>query len=261
MKRRDDDDLISRETLVTWLRDNGPHLSAGLFAADAMNYGKAVADLETASTALLHFDVMDGVFCPQMTAGSGLVKAIKTSMLKDVHLMVADPLLHIPQMLTAGSDIVHVHAETMPHLHRALVALDCAVPGSERKVIRAVALNPGSPVELLKPVLHQIEMATFLAVDPGWSGGAPDAALAAKIADFRAMAAERGCDPLICIDGGITPATYADAVAMAPDIIVSGSAIFKKGRTIDENLNLLRGYTKGHYCPGKSGLSAKRPAV
>jgi ribulose-phosphate 3-epimerase len=213
-----------------------------------MAYGAAIKSLEEAGVALLHFDVMDGVFCPLMTAGAGLVKAADTTMLKDVHLMVSDPLTQIPAHLLAGADIVHVHAEGMTHLHRALVALDVPVAPSDkngnpsgRKVIRSVALNPATPVQYLKPVLGKLEMVTFVAVDPGWGGGGPDKALASKIADLRAMAQEQNVDPLIAIDGGINARTYPVARDMGAHIIVSGSAVFAAGSSIASNLEKLSG--------------------
>ncbi len=234
------DDLASRETLIAWLRAGSPRLSVGLLAANAMAYGAAIDDLEAAQVALLHFDVMDHVFCPQMTAGAGLVKAAETAMLKDVHLMVSNPLDHIEEVVAAGADIVHIHAEGMTHLHRALVALDRPVQGSEdRKVLRSVALNPGSSIELLRPVLTKLEMVTLLAVDPGWGGGAPDDVLAGKLEAVRAMAKEAGVDPLICIDGGISAQTYSKAASMKPDIIVSGSAVFKAGQSVAENIAMM----------------------
>ena len=237
-------DLASRETLVQWLRTDGPHISVGLMAANPMAYGAAISELEEAGVSLLHFDIMDGVFCPQMTSGPGLVKASKTKMLKDVHLMVADPLAQIPAHLAAGADIVHVHAEGMTHLHRALVALDGPVAGCEsgRKVVRSVALNPGTPVAILKPVLRLLEMVTLIAVDPGWPGGAPDQVIADKIAELKAMAKEQGVDPLIAIDGGINASTFSIARDMGADIIVSGSATFKAGATLKQNLDAM---TKG----------------
>lgn len=234
-------DLATRETLKAALRQSAPHLSVGLMAADAMAYGAAITDLEEAGTALVHFDLMDGVFCPTFTAGPPLVAATRTGMLKDVHLMVADPLAVIPAVLKAGADIVHVHPEGCDHLHRALVMLDVEVAGKAgRKVLRAVALNPATPVDLLAPVLHMVDMVTLLAVDPGWSGGAPDAALGRKIERLRVLSAEAGADPLIAIDGGITEATIGIAAAFGPDIIVSGSAVFKAGASIADNLAALR---------------------
>ena len=231
-------DLATRESLISWLRANAPHISVGLMAADAMAYGEAIRDLEDAAVSLLHFDIMDGVFCPQMTAGPGLVKAAKTTMLKDVHLMVSDPLAQIPAHLAAGADIVHVHAEGMIHLHRALMALDTVVVGanSDRKVIRSVALNPGTPVHILKPLLRKLEMVTFVAVDPGWGGGGPDKALEGQINDLRQMARDQGVEPLIAIDGGINAKTFPIARRMGADIIVSGSATFKSDATVADNI-------------------------
>ncbi len=234
-------DLATRDALKAFLRRVAPSLSVGLLAADAMAYGAAIEELETAGNLLLHFDVMDGVFCPGFTAGPPLVAASKTKMLKDVHLMVADPLTVIPATLKAGADIVHVHPEGLAHLHRALATLDVDVaeqPG--RRVLRAVALNPATPVDILSPVLHAIDMVTLLAVDPGWSGGAPDAALGRKVGRLRQLAAEAGVDPLIAIDGGITAATISIAAGFRPDMIVSGSAVFKTGASIADNLSGLR---------------------
>lgn len=235
------DDLATRDALKAYLRRAAPSLSVGLLAADAMAYGVAINELEAAGNALLHFDVMDGVFCPGFTAGPPLVAATKTNMLKDVHLMVADPISVIAAVLKAGADIVHVHPEGLLHLHRALVMLDVDVAGrSGRRVLRAVALNPATPVDVLAPVIHAIDMVTLLAVDPGWSGGAPDAALGRKVERLRRLASEAGADPLIAIDGGITEATIGLASSFRPDIIVSGSAIFKAGASIADNLEGLR---------------------
>ncbi len=235
------DDLATRDTLKAFLRRVAPSLSVGLLAADAMAYGAAIADLEAANNALLHFDVMDGVFCPGFTVGPPLVAASRTKMLKDVHLMVADPIAIIPAVLKAGADIIHVHPEGLAHLHRALAMLDDDVAGRPgRRVLRAVALNPATPVDLVAPVLHEIDMVTLLAVDPGWSGGAPDAALARKVERLRRLAAETGVDPLIAIDGGITEATIGIAAGFRPDVIVSGSAVFNAGASIAGNLGRLR---------------------
>lgn len=234
-------DLQTRATLKATLRRAAPNLSVGLMAADAMAYGAAVAGLEAAGAALLHFDLMDGVFCPAFTAGPPLVAAVRTALLKDVHLMVADPLAVIPAVLKAGADVVHIHPEGLLHLHRALVMLDADVAGRPgRKVLRAVALNPATPVDVLAPVLGEVDMVTLLAVDPGWSGGGPDAALGRKVERLRALSADIGVDPLIAVDGGITEATIGLAAAVRPDIIVSGSAVFKAGAGIAGNLAALR---------------------
>lgn len=231
------DDLASREALKAFLRRVAPSLSVGLLAADAMAYGAAIAELEAAGNVLLHFDVMDGVFCPGFTAGPPLIAASKTKMLKDVHLMVDDPLAIIPAALKAGADIVHVHPEGLAHLHRALAMLDVDVAGRPgRRLLRAVALNPATPVDVVAPVLHEIDMVTLLAVDPGWSGGAPDAALGRKVAQLRQIAAGIGADPLVAIDGGITEATIPVAAGFKPDIIVSGSAVFKASASVADNL-------------------------
>lgn len=235
------EDLASRTALKACLRRSAPTLSVGLLAADAMAYGAAIAALEAAGNALLHFDVMDGVFCPGFTAGPALIAASRTRMLKDVHLMVADPIAVIPAVLKAGADIVHIHPEGLVHLHRALAMLDAEVAGQTgRRVLRAVALNPATPVETVVPVLDAVDMVTLLAVDPGWSGGAPDAALGRKIAQLRQLAAANGADPLIAIDGGITEATIPVAAGFGPQVIVSGSAVFKAGASIADNLDGLR---------------------
>ena len=228
-----------RAVLRAWIRANAPHVCAGIAAADAMNYGQAVAAMEDAGLDFLHFDIMDGVFCPQLTFGPGLVKSMRTRMLKDVHLMVADPLSHLESFITAGADILHVHAENQPHLHRVLSAMDTFA--AQRPVLRGVAINPGTPVACLNAVLPIADLITVLAVDPGWSSTLAEEALTAKLAELRRLCAETGCDPLICIDGGITPATYPKAAALKPDLVVSGSALFRQGASVAENLSILRG--------------------
>ena len=137
-----------------------PTISVGLLTADLMSLGSELALLDQADVKLAHFDVMDGCFTPMMTVGPPFVKGAKTPLLKDVHLMVSDPLEKVDDYVSAGADVVTVHAESTLHIHRVLQKLGAMsnANDSERGLIRGVALNPGTPLGVLEPLLEEVEL-------------------------------------------------------------------------------------------------------
>jgi ribulose-phosphate 3-epimerase len=211
------------------LRALCPTVSVGVLPADLMNLGSELAMLERAGVGVIHVDVMDGVFCPQMTVGSSYVRGLRTPLLKDVHLMVHEPLDRLAEYVAAGADIVTVHVEAAVHIHRVLQRLGTMEHGAEpgRGIVRGLALNPGTPLEwLTPPLLDEVEMVSLLAVDPGWSGQKFAAATLPRMAWVKEMIAASGRDILVCVDGGITRDNIAEVAAAGADLIAAGSAVF-----------------------------------
>jgi ribulose-phosphate 3-epimerase len=182
-----------------------------------------------------HVDVMDGMFCPQLTVGPSFIKAVaSTGVPVDAHLMVEDPLRMLPEVVNAGAGIVTVHAESGRHPHRALQELTWLSAGT-RPVIRGYAINPGTPVQAIEPVLDLIDLVLVLAVNPGWSGQAPAANTARRIAAAREICRAADHPVLVGVDGGVTLANAADVASWGADLVVSGSAIFD-GKNAPGNL-------------------------
>ncbi len=211
-----------------------PRLSAGILTADLTQLG-AELDVIRGAAHFAHVDVMDGRFCPQLTVGPAFVAAVAaTGVPVDAHLMVDEPARILPEVVQAGAAIVTVHAEASRHPHRVLQELT-ALSASVRPVIRGYALNPGTPVGVIEPVLDLIDLVLILAVNPGWSGQAPAANTAGRIAAAREITLAAGHPILVGVDGGVTVRNAAEVAGWGPDIVVSGSAIFD-GRDAPGNL-------------------------
>jgi ribulose-phosphate 3-epimerase len=218
------------------LRRQAPTLSVGILTADLLNLGSELRLLEEEGARLVHVDVMDGVYCPWMTAGPPLVKAIKTPLLKDVHLMIEEPLRKVREYVEAGADIVTIHPDASAHPHRVLQELGGMENANDRErgIIRGVALNPGMPLETLDPLLEEIEMVLLLAVNPGWSGQKFARSTFRRIERVKRTIEEAGREILICVDGGITNSNVAEIARTGVDLVVAGSAIFD-GKAAREN--------------------------
>ena len=144
------------------LREISPTISVGILTVDWMCLNNELSKLQKSDVQLLHFDVMDGCFTPMMTFGPPLIKGVKTPLLKDVHLMVQDPLDKLDSYVAAGADIVSIHVESCIHVHRVFQKMSAMsnANNSGRGLVRGLALNPGTPVTVLEPLLDQVEMVT-----------------------------------------------------------------------------------------------------
>ena len=215
-------------TAFARIRAAAPALSVGIATADLARLGEEVEVLEGSGVPLLHFDVMDGRFAPILTFGPPLVAAVRTSLLKDVHLMIEDPLATVGEYVAAGADVVTIHAESTRHPHRVLQALGAMKNANDpsRGLVRGVGLNPGTPLEALDPLLGDCELVLLLAVNPGWGGQGFIANTAARAAQVRAKIAASGRDLLLCIDGGVKRDNIGAIAALGADVIVTGSAVF-----------------------------------
>jgi ribulose-phosphate 3-epimerase len=222
------------------LRAAAPVISIGMLTSNLLFLQSEISLLEQAGARLVHVDVMDGCFCPAMTVGPPVVKAIETFLLKDVHLMITDPLEKVEAFIAAGADIATIHPEACPHVHRVLQKLGTFtnVNEKDRGIVRGVALNPGTPVEVIEPLLDEIDLVLILAVNPGWGGQKFIPATKGRIARVQRMVAAAGRNTLIGVDGGITKQNISDVVEMGVDVIVTGGAVFD-GKTPEANARFM----------------------
>ena len=188
------------------------------------DFSKLAAEIETVKEAeYLHIDVMDGHFVPNITLGPGVLNDVakETEQILDVHLMIENPDDYIAQFAEAGADIISVHVEACPHLHRTIQNI------REQSVKTAVALNPATPLDTIKHVLSDLDMVLLMTVNPGFGGQSFIPDMLDKIRELNQMIEEQNLDVDIQVDGGIKPETTAiDAVEAGADILVAGSAIF-----------------------------------
>jgi ribulose-phosphate 3-epimerase len=214
-----------------------PRLSAGVITADLTRLG-AELEILRGKAAWAHVDVMDGVFCPQLTVGPAFVAAAaSTGIPVDAHLLVDEPRKLLPDIAAAGAAIITVHAEATRHLHRTMQEMT-DLAGEPRSFLRGVAINPGTPVQAVEPVLGLADLVLVLAVDPGWPGQLPAASTHRRVDAVRELAARYRADVLVGVDGGVTLGNAAQIAGWGPDVIVSGSAIFDR-HSPARNLDLL----------------------
>lgn len=228
------------KSVLDQLRRASPLISVGMLTADLMSLGSELRLMEEAGVQLLHVDVMDGCFCPMMTVGPVLIKAMKTSLLKDIHLLIEEPLNKLEDYIAAGADMITVHVESCRHIHRVLQKLGemTNVNDPERGVLRGIALNPGTPIEVINPLIDEIDMVFLLAVNPGWGGQKFVPSTQRRLERLKRMIGEAKKDILVGVDGGITRDNIADVARMDVDIIVTGSAVFD-GKTPLENVRFM----------------------
>lgn len=197
-------------------------IAPSLLAADFTNLGRDVAAAEAAGARYLHLDIMDGHFVPNISYGPDVVKALRplTTMIFDVHLMITDPDRYVDAFVAAGADLITVHAETCPHLHRSLQNI------REKGVRAGVALNPSTPLSVLDWVLPETDLVLIMSVNPGFGGQKFIPSALDKIRALRQMVDSRGLSVLIQVDGGINLDTAAAVAAAGADVLVAGSAVF-----------------------------------
>ncbi len=197
-------------------------LAPSILSADFSNLLQSIKAVEEAGCDMLHIDVMDGHFVPNITIGPLVIESLKgkTDLPFDVHLMIENPDRYIPQFARAGASIISVHSETCPHLHRTIQLI------RDQNVRPAVTLNPATPLNVLDYILEDLDMVLLMSVNPGFGGQAFIESTLEKISTLRRMIDDRGLDVDIQVDGGIKVDNVKKVVEAGADIIVAGSAIF-----------------------------------
>jgi ribulose-phosphate 3-epimerase len=198
-------------------------VAPSILSADFSRLGDEIRAVEAAGADLIHVDVMDGHFVPNITIGPLVVQAARkvTKLPLDVHLMIENPELYIADFAKAGADYITVHVEAATHLHRLIQNI------REHKGVKAgVSLNPASPLETLDYILGDIDMVLIMSVNPGFGGQAYIPSATDKIRRLRKMIDDRRLNVVIEVDGGVKTDNAAEVVAAGADILVAGSAVF-----------------------------------
>ncbi|PWN07162.1 ribulose-phosphate 3-epimerase [Rhodohalobacter mucosus] len=201
-----------------------PILAPSILAADFSRLGEELQTCADADIRWFHCDIMDGHFVPNISYGPGIVAAVRESQPEaflDVHLMIEDPDRYLEDFADAGADLISVHYETCPHLHRtidAIRSLGC---------MTGVVINPATSAELLRPILAYVDLVLIMSVNPGFGGQAFIESSYRKIAELGAMRSEENAEFLIEVDGGVGLKNAGKLVQAGVDILVAGSSIFK----------------------------------
>jgi ribulose-phosphate 3-epimerase len=206
-------------------------IAPSILSADFARLADEVARVESAGADLLHIDVMDGHFVPNLTVGPPIVGALRkvTKLPLDVHLMMTNPDAFIPEFADAGADYLTVHVEACPHLHRTVQVI------KERGVKAGVTLNPATSLTTVEEIITDADLLLVMSVNPGFGGQHFIASVLDKIAQARQLIDRSGSRAALEVDGGVKVDNAAQIIQAGADILVSGSAIFSSpdyGRTI-----------------------------
>ncbi|WP_087972954.1 ribulose-phosphate 3-epimerase [Oceanobacillus rekensis] len=215
-------------------------IAPSILSADFSKLGEEIKDVEKGGADYIHVDVMDGHFVPNITIGSLIVEAIKpvTTLPLDVHLMIENPDTYIADFAKAGASIITVHQEASPHLHRTIQLIKAN--GAKAGVV----VNPATPVEMIKPILTEIDLVLIMTVNPGFGGQSFIHETVKKIEQISTWRNELNLEYEIEVDGGVNPETAKLCTDAGADVLVAGSAVFNQAnrhQAIQEILQATKG--------------------
>lgn len=199
-------------------------IAPSILSADFARLGEEIKDVEMGGADYIHVDVMDGHFVPNITIGPLIVEAVRpmTDLPLDVHLMISNPDAYIEAFAKAGADIITVHAEACPHLHRTIQLI------RSYGIKAGVVLNPSTPADVLEYVIKDIDMVLLMTVNPGFGGQSFIEAVVPKIRRVREMVTSAGVDVDIEVDGGVNPEIARICAQAGANVLVAGSAIYNE---------------------------------
>lgn len=212
-------------------------IAPSLLSADFSNLGRDVEMLNSSTATMIHIDVMDGVFVPNISFGFPVIKSIQNIAKKplDVHLMIVDPQRYVSQVRDCGAEIMNVHYEACTHLHRVIQQI------KDAGMKAAVTLNPATPVEMLTDIITDLDMVLLMSVNPGFGGQKFIPQTINKLRRLKKLIADTEASTVVEIDGGVNMETGAALVAEGADVLVAGSFVFSAPdplRTISDLSNL-----------------------
>ncbi|HEX2916401.1 MAG TPA: ribulose-phosphate 3-epimerase [Chloroflexia bacterium] len=216
---------------------NKTKIAPSILSADFARLGEQVREAEAAGADYIHFDVMDGMFVPNITVGPLVLEALRpyTSLPMDVHLMIEQPDRYLGDFAKAGASVMMVHQENVPHLHRSvehILSLGCRA---------GVVLNPATPIGTLEEILPFVSRVLIMSVNPGFGGQSYIETSTNKIRRLREMANQLNPQLEIEVDGGIKASNIKMVVEAGVDVVVAGSAVFNREETVAQAMARLRG--------------------
>jgi ribulose-phosphate 3-epimerase len=210
-------------------------LSPSILSADFTKLGEEVMDLEKFGADMIHIDIMDGMFVPNISFGLPIVKSIRplTKLTFDVHLMIQEPSRYVEDFAKAGADIITVHYEAEKHLDRTINYI------KSFGVKAGISLNPATPVECIKHLVGLVDLVLIMSVNPGFGGQKYINYCSEKIREVKELAEKYNKDLLIEVDGGVGVENVKEVVECGANLIVAGSAVFKNGE-IEKNIREIK---------------------